>query len=144
MRDKKAWPRTLQGTHPFLVCLLHHRICGRFPPMGGIRLRLLLSLVWGLFCADTRSEELLIQDDQPLQMPAVGACGLRIITSTLLELTLVTTKPPDPAPVREWDFVSQQGAAHLPGPQEFSVLAGTTVLPVTQVGFKRRVLYAPL
>jgi len=112
--------------------------------MGGMRLRLLLSLVWGLFCADTRSEELLISDDQPLQLPAVGACELRIITPTLLELTLVTTKESSTAPVGEWDFVNQQGAAHLPGPQEFSVLAGTTVLPVTQVGFKRRVLYAPL
>src|SRR5262249_54095832 len=36
-------------------------------------------------------------DDNPLQMPALGSYGLRVLSPTLLELTLITTKGADSA-----------------------------------------------
>jgi hypothetical protein len=76
-------------------------------------------------------------------MPPVGAYQLRILSPTLLELTLVTTKEPDPAPVKQWDFVDSSGQPHLPSPSEFSVTADNKPIAVSAVGFRRRVLYAP-
>ena len=37
----------------------------------------------------------------------IGSCGLRIISPTMLELTLVNTKSPEPARVIQWDFVGE-------------------------------------
>ncbi len=84
-----------------------------------------------------------LSDDEPLTMPAVGSYQLRILSPTILELTLITTKQPDPAPVTEWNFVEAAGRANLPGAGDFSVSAGGRKIDVRQVGFKRRVLYAP-
>ncbi|MEW6304978.1 MAG: glycoside hydrolase family 9 protein [Verrucomicrobiota bacterium] len=72
-----------------------------------------------------------------------GDCELRVIAPGVLELTLITTKPPDPARVTHWDFAGTDGL-RLPGPQEFQVTADGQTLPVQTTGFKRRVLYAPL
>ena len=83
-------------------------------------------------------------DDHRLALPAPGAYQLRILTSNLLELTRITTKAPSPAKPGEWDFVDAEGRAQLPKASEFVVLAGATNMGVQQVGFKRRVLYAPL
>ncbi len=79
-----------------------------------------------------------------LHMPAVGASSLRIITPNTLELFFVTTKKPDPARVTQWDFVNEHGDARLPAVSEFAVNVGGKTLAVKTVGFKRRVLYAPL
>ena len=111
--------------------------------MDGIRSLLLLCLA-ACFVTGIQARSPTISDSEPLRLPAVGACQLRIITPTLLELTLITTKPPDPAPVRKWNFVGAQGEAHLPLPGQFAVWAGTNRFQVVKVGFKRRVLYAPL
>ena len=85
-----------------------------------------------------------IADDTPLALPSVGAYQLRILSSNLLELTRVTTKAPAPARPSEWDFVDDEGRARLPNAAEFVVVAGGTTVGVKSVGFKRRVLYAPL
>ena len=77
-------------------------------------------------------------------LPAVGWNELRIVSPSVLELTLVTTKPPDPAPVQQWNFVHGEGELRLPRPGEFAVTANGRSVPVERVGFKRRVLYAPL
>jgi len=90
------------------------------------------------------AEELIIDDSDSLALPKPGAHQLRILAPQLLELTLITTKNPDPAPVGEWNFVSTNGVLKLPAPSEFIVTSGATKIPVQQVGFKRRVLYAPL
>jgi hypothetical protein len=82
--------------------------------------------------------------ENPLLMPPVGWNQLRIISPTVLELTLITTKRPDPAPVEQWNFVRGEGQLQLPKPEEFKVVAGGRSIPVERVGFKRRVLYAPL
>ena len=83
-------------------------------------------------------------DENPLALPSPGACQLRILSSNLLELTRITTKAPPPAGLRGWDFVDADGQVHLPDASEFVVLAGDTKIGVQNVGFKRRVLYAPL
>ncbi|HKQ38174.1 MAG TPA: glycoside hydrolase family 9 protein [Verrucomicrobiae bacterium] len=81
----------------------------------------------------------LLTDDQPLELPRVGDHQLRIISPDTLELTLITTKEPDPAPITTWNF-----AAKIPAASEFQVSVGGKQVPVKSVGFKRRVLYAPL
>ncbi|HEY3819991.1 MAG TPA: glycoside hydrolase family 9 protein [Polyangiaceae bacterium] len=80
-----------------------------------------------------------------LDLPAVGAAELRIVTPTLLEVSLVTTKAVDPAPLGAWDFVGENGQpSTLPPASNFVVHAGSSTVPVASVGFKRRPLYAPL
>jgi hypothetical protein len=102
----------------------------------------------GFFAAflllSAHAQEQIISDTNPLAMPPVGGHQLRILSPTLLELTLITTKKPDPATVSEWSFVGPNGKAHLPSAKEFSVIAGGKSDAVQTVGFKRRVLYAPL
>src|ERR1043166_8942069 len=88
--------------------------------------------------------ELIIDDTNPLALPKPGAHELRILTPKVLELTLITTKAPAPAPLQQWNFIGTNGVARLPAPSEFVVLNGGTKITVEKVGFKRRVLYAPL
>ena len=85
-----------------------------------------------------------MDDSLPLRMPVVGDHQLRVITPTLLELTLITTKAPDPATVTQWNFVDASGNLTLPAASEFTVTANGQTMAVQAVGFKRRVLYAPL
>src|SRR5690349_650610 len=56
-----------------------------------------------------------------LEMPAVGAHRLRILAPTVLELSLVTTKPPN-GRVEAWDFVAEDSTLHLPKVATFRVL----------------------
>jgi hypothetical protein len=88
-------------------------------------------------------DDLRLSDDQPLRLPLVGSYQLRILAPALLELTLVTTKPPDPAPPSQWDFVDAQGQPRLPGESQFAVSAEGHPIQIKRIGFKRRVLYAP-
>ena len=80
----------------------------------------------------------------PLALPSPGDFQLRILSPNLLELTRITTKAPAPAKPGVWDFEDAEGRAQLPSPAEFVVLAGGTKVGVHAVGFRRRVLYAPL
>jgi len=86
----------------------------------------------------------IIDDSNPLAIPAVGSHGLRVIHPKLLELSLITTKLADPAPVSEWNFIQDSGAASLPAVSEFQVLVDGLPVSVQSVGFKRRIIYAPL
>jgi hypothetical protein len=81
-------------------------------------------------------------DDSPLRLPPVGSCQLRVLAPNLLELTLVTTKPPDPAPGAQWNFVDARGQARLPEAGEFAVSADGHPIQTKRIGFKRRVLDA--
>ena len=78
-------------------------------------------------------------DDTDLHLAPVGANVLRVLSPNLLELTLITTKQPDPAPVGSWNF-----ANNLPSSSKFTVTINGQAVSVSAVGFKRRVLYAPL
>jgi hypothetical protein len=105
----------------------------------------LLSALIGLNCfAELNAADLRLDDSNPLAMPSVGSYGLRILSPTLLELTLVTSKEPDPARVTQWDFVGDNFQPNLPEPQEFGVFVGGQAVGVQKVGLKRRVLYAPV
>lgn len=80
-----------------------------------------------------------------LDLPTVGATSFRVLTPTLLELGLVTTKAADPAPITQWNFVDSSGqASALPATSNFVVHAGGSTVSVTSVGFKRRPVYAPI
>ncbi|MEO6035314.1 MAG: chitobiase/beta-hexosaminidase C-terminal domain-containing protein [Verrucomicrobiota bacterium] len=76
-----------------------------------------------------------------MRVPAVGSYGLRILSPTLLELTLVTLKQPDPATLTEWNFVANN-VFTAPATSEFAVTAGNQTIAVQSVGFKRRADYA--
>jgi len=82
-------------------------------------------------------------NENSLIPPSVGFNQLRVISPTVLELTLITTKPANSRPA-QWNFVSGTGQLNLPPATEFVVTAGSQRLPVSAIGFKRRVRYAPL
>jgi len=80
-----------------------------------------------------------------LDLPLVGATSLRVLSPTMLELTLVTTKAIDPAPVTQWSFVDSSGnPSALPSATSLTVEAAGATETVTQVGFRRRPIYSPL
>ncbi|HEY2081979.1 MAG TPA: glycoside hydrolase family 9 protein [Verrucomicrobiae bacterium] len=108
------------------------------------RIRFTVGIFASLILLSAPAQDLVISEANPLAMPAIGAHQLRLLSPTVLELTLITTKKPDPARLAEWNFISSNGASHLPGKKEFLVLAGGKTNAVQSVGFKRRVLYAPL
>lgn len=79
-----------------------------------------------------------------LALPKVGARRLRVLSPTVLELSLVTTKAPDQPPI-EWDFVGQDGSLRLPnGMPSLRVRVNGQDDAIKAIGFKRRVAYAPL
>src|SRR5437667_4883295 len=85
-----------------------------------------------------RSEESL------LHLPPIGSAQLCILAPTILELSLVTTQKPGAVQLEVWDFVNERGDCQLPTPEEFLVSVRDKTIAVTNVGFKRRVLFAPL
>ena len=80
-----------------------------------------------------------------LRRPADGDHALRILTPQALELELVSRKPKG-EPLPYWDVVNARGIAQLPATTEFRVLINgeDTGAEITELGFKRRPLYAPL
>jgi hypothetical protein len=85
----------------------------------------------------------LISDGNPLANLEVGSYGLRVLSPTMLELTLITTKESDPAKVSVWDFVNNL-VPNLPAIASVSMTANSQPVVVSSVGFKRRPIYAPL
>jgi len=85
-----------------------------------------------------------VADYLTLQVPPVGANSLHVLSPTLLELKLITTKQPDPAAVTQWNFVDANSQPSLPSTAAFQVTADGQSVSVASVGFKRRPLYAPM
>jgi hypothetical protein len=85
-----------------------------------------------------------LNDLNPLRMPAIGDYGLRVLSPTLLEVTLINTKAKDASTVTEWNFVDSSGNLSAPDVSEFAVTANGQAVGVQSVGFKRRPIYAPL
>lgn len=83
-------------------------------------------------------------NENPLALPKIGDHSLLILSPTLLELTLVTTKEPNPAPVTTWNFVGANFVPQIPTPSEFAVTVNGSAVAVTETGFRRRPMYAPL
>lgn len=106
---------------------------------------LFLTLMLAFSCARPPDAQSVPSDlGQPSALPQVGAHQLRILSPTLLELELVQSKDPDPARVRQWDFVQEDFVLRLPATNDFQVLVNERPVPVVRTGFKRRALYAPL
>jgi hypothetical protein len=82
--------------------------------------------------------------DNVLSLPELGSTQLRAISPTVLELTLITTKAPEATKVGQWDFADFNGHLHLPSADKFQVIANGKTIPIHAVGFRRRVVYAPL
>ncbi len=114
---------------------------GTIPPMSSPRF--LLATI-AIAAGQLAAAELTISDDAPLEMPKTGAHQLRILAPNLLELTLITTRKTESTPPEQWNFVDKQATLHSPAAKAFQVLADEKLLTVRSVGFKRRVLYAPL
>ncbi|HUS36341.1 MAG TPA: glycoside hydrolase family 9 protein [Verrucomicrobiae bacterium] len=77
-------------------------------------------------------------------MPAIGDYGLRILSPTVLELTVINTKDSITSPVPNWDFVSDTFALTLPPASSFTVTVNTQPVGITALGFRRRPIYAPV
>ncbi len=87
--------------------------------------------------------EVPVTNENPLRMPLPGDNHLRILSPTLLEITLITTKFPDPAPVTSWNFVTN-GIFVPPNLSQLIVTVDAQSIPIQAIGFKRRPIYAPL
>lgn len=99
-----------------------------------------------IFCglpANALKAQSVIDDSNPLALPAPGDHGLRIISPNVLELTLVGNKPADPAPPSVWNFVAPDSSLQLPALTQFVVKVGGQPVLATKAGFKRRPFYAP-
>jgi hypothetical protein len=79
----------------------------------------------------------------PLTIPNVGSASLRLLSPTVLELSLVATKRPPPAPVTNWTFVGASGQFTAAASTAFQVTIDGEPVDVQTVGFRRRPLYAP-
>jgi hypothetical protein len=67
----------------------------------------------------------------PLKLPAVDSTFLRILAPDLLEMIRISSD------TTVWDFTT-----NTPAPDQFLVTSANSTIDVTQVGYKRRVLYA--
>src|SRR5262245_37235185 len=72
-------------------------------------------------------------DADPMALAVPGLVQLRILGPDLLEVTLTSTKAPDPARVDNWDFVDEAGQLRLPAPAEWTVLAQSRPMQVVRV-----------
>jgi len=98
----------------------------------------------------------------PLALQEIGQHSLKILSPTVLELTLVTGQQKSAesshkggffsslfgggggggsTDLQEWNFDDE---GKIPGPASFQVSAGGKTISVQRVGFRRRVLYAPI
>lgn len=83
-------------------------------------------------------------DEAQLQSPQPGEHGLRILSPNLLELVRVNTKPSESAPVDSWDWVDDSGTFIPPDFSSIRVIVNGQTNTVSEVGFKRRPIYAAL
>ena len=109
--------------------------------MDGSRFSIIVGLYLCALAAPAATHPKL-SDENPLNLPGPAANGMRILAPTTLELTYISTKQKGKAMTPDLGMLT--ASSRLPKPQDFKVLAGQDEVPVTKVGFKRRVLYAPL
>src|SRR6185369_1641847 len=65
-----------------------------------------------------------------LALPAVADHALKVISPTILEVSLITTKDPDPAPIGQWNFVSDNFGLTLPDVLKFRVEVNSVAVSV--------------
>ncbi|NOZ01373.1 MAG: glycoside hydrolase family 9 [Deltaproteobacteria bacterium] len=78
-----------------------------------------------------------------LSPPKAGSWDLKAISPSVLELSVITSKGVKGRPTT-WDWVSDRVGTSLPRTQDFDVRVRGKRIRVKAVGFKRRVVYAPL
>src|SRR5690349_15736982 len=78
-----------------------------------------------------------------IQPPAIGDHALRIISPTVLELSLVNTKQPDPATVDTWNWVNGEQAFVPPSLANLHIRVNGQQVTFSGVGFKRRPVFGP-
>jgi hypothetical protein len=91
--------------------------------------------------ADARNANI---EDTALQLPQAGDSLLHVLSPTLLELKLINTKVAGSSLPGTWNFVDSNGKLTTPAASKFTVAINGKAVSVQSVGFKRRVLYAPL
>jgi hypothetical protein len=82
-------------------------------------------------------------DQTNLVIPGVGDHALRVLSPSILELRQINTKSPDPATTATWNLVANN-QFNAPTAAQISVTVDGKAVGVTSVGFRRRVLSAPL
>jgi hypothetical protein len=126
-----------------LLCLFPFVFYGRPLAKSSLKTDPPVSSVKKHYTTQSRTSPSATPEENFLALPAVGDQRLRILSPSVLELSLVTTKKPD-APIEQWDFADKNGNAHLPTPAQFRVVVQGKESVVEAVGFKRRAVYAPL
>ncbi len=104
----------------------------------------LLGFTTGFAVLQLKADESWANGETLLTSSKIGVMQLRVLSPTMLELTAITTKPPDPAPVPGWNFVTTNGQLRLPVGKDLLVTVEGRAVAVQTIGFKRRPLYAPL
>lgn len=81
--------------------------------------------------------------DLPLSVPAVGSYSAQVVATNVVELFRATAKYTNAGSYTNWSFIDATGSGSLPATSDFVVFTNGTAVPVSSVGFKRRVLYGP-
>ncbi|MGH7996327.1 MAG: glycoside hydrolase family 9 protein [Opitutaceae bacterium] len=110
---------------------------------GSMRHRLLfacfaLIALGAVASAQTRDSS----DTASLALPRPGSLSLRIISPWILEVRLISEKPPDPAWVRRWPMVGANLDSPTLVPAGLRVWVDGRPVPIIDAGWKRRVAYA--
>ena len=90
------------------------------------------------------ADDLQLNDGNPLERPVVGAHQLKILSPTVLELTLINSEPTNSIATTNWNFVGTNFQFTPPALSEFHIIANGKKISATKIGFKRRPLYAPV
>ncbi len=103
----------------------------------------LLSVLLPAMEAETNSWKAAAAEEEAraINLPQIGDFRLRVLSPDWIEMERITGKEPEPAPVEVWDFTD---AARMPSPKDFEVLVDGVVVPVAEVSFRRRPVFAPL
>ncbi len=97
-------------------------------------------LLWLTGCIQ---EPAIAEPDGVLHFPRPGEFEVRLLSPTVLEVALVTSKDQRESKLKEWDFVGSGGKLKLPPVGDFKVNVAGKSVELQALGFKRRVLYAP-
>ncbi|MDE3083861.1 MAG: glycoside hydrolase family 9 protein [Verrucomicrobiota bacterium] len=118
----------------------------KFASVRGFRIRQINQiLIWLWLIAAGFSGRCPAADDgMSLALPVPGEHALRILSPTILELSLITQSPPPPGQPERWNFFDPEHGLHLPAADGFKVTVDGRGAVIRAIGFKRRPVYAPL
>jgi len=91
-----------------------------------------------------RAQSRMDVDPRSLSLPAVGDCTLQILSPSLLEFTQISSKEKDSAWAQVKNALGFSVSSSSPTVPSFQVTVAGRLVQATVIGWKRRVLYAPL